>query len=42
METSNFSSTHLKGEVIMAIVTVEIGLAKNVFAVYGVGESGKL
>lgn len=35
-----FSSTHLKGE-IMAIVTVGIDLARNVFAVHGVDESGK-
>ena len=40
MERSNFSSTHLEGE-IMAIVTVGIDLAKNVFAVHGVDESGK-
>jgi hypothetical protein len=26
---------------LMAIVTVDIGLAKNVFAVYGVNEAGK-
>jgi transposase len=40
MERSNFSSTHLEGE-IMAIVTVGIDLAKNVFAVHGVDETGK-
>jgi hypothetical protein len=40
MEKSNFSSTHVEGE-IMAIVTVGIDLAKNVFAVHGVDESGK-
>jgi transposase len=40
MGSANFSSTHLKGE-IMAVVTVGIDLAKNVFAVYGVNESGK-
>jgi transposase len=40
MEKSNFSSTHLEGE-IMAIVTVGIDLAKNVFAVHGVDECGK-
>ena len=40
MERSNFSSTHLEGE-IMTIVTVGIDLAKNVFAVHGVNESGK-
>jgi transposase len=40
MERQNFSSTHLRGE-IMAIVTVGIDLAKNVFAVHGVDESGK-
>jgi transposase len=40
MERSNFSSTHLKGE-IMTIVTVGIDLAKNVFAVHGVDEAGK-
>jgi transposase len=40
MERSNFSSTHLRGE-IMAIVTVGIDLAKNVFAVHGVDETGK-
>lgn len=33
METSDFSSTHLRWE-IMAIVTVGIDLAKNVFAVH--------
>jgi transposase len=40
MERQNFSSTHLRGE-IMAIVTVGIDLAKNVFAVHGVDEAGK-
>jgi transposase len=40
MERQNFSSTHLRGE-IMAIVTVGIDLAKNVFAVHGVDETGK-
>jgi transposase len=40
MERSNFSSTHLRGE-IMAIVTVGIDLAKNVFAVHGVDATGK-
>jgi transposase len=40
MERSNFSSTHLKGE-IMAIVTIGIDLAKNVFAVHGINEAGK-
>jgi transposase len=40
MERSNFSSTHLEGE-IMAIVTVGIDLAKNIFAVHGVDETGK-
>jgi hypothetical protein len=40
MERSNFLSTHLEGE-IMAIVTVGVDLAKNVFAVHGVDESGK-
>jgi transposase len=39
MERTNFSSTHLEGE-ITAIVTVGIDLAKNVFAVHGVDESG--
>ena len=34
------SSTHFKGE-ILAIVTVGIDLAKSVFAVHGVDESGK-
>lgn len=41
MEKSSFSSNHFEGEVIMAIVTVGIDLAKNVFAVHGVSESGK-
>ena len=40
MERSNFLSTHLEGEII-TIVTVGIDLAKNVFAVHGVDESGK-
>jgi hypothetical protein len=40
MERSNFSSTHLRGE-IMAIVTGGIDLAKNVFAMHGVDETGK-
>jgi transposase len=40
MEKSNFSSTHLRGE-ILAIVTVGIDLAKNVFAVHGVDATGK-
>jgi transposase len=40
MERQIFSSTHLRGE-IMAIVTVGIDLAKNVFAVHGVDEAGK-
>jgi hypothetical protein len=40
MERSNFSSSHLEGEII-AIVTVGIDLAKNVFAVHGIDESGK-
>jgi transposase len=43
MERSNFSSTHLflgRGS-LMAIVTVGIDLAKNVFAVHGVDEAGK-
>jgi transposase len=40
MERQNLSSTHLRGE-IMAIVTVGIDLAKNVFAVHGVDEAGK-
>jgi hypothetical protein len=39
MERQNFSSTHLRGE-IMAIVTVGIDLAKSVFAVHGVDEAG--
>jgi transposase len=43
MEKQICSSTHLflEGEV-MAIVTVGIDLAKNVFAVHGVDESGNL
>jgi len=40
MERQIFSSTHLRRE-IMAIVTVGIDLAKNVFAVHGVDEAGK-
>lgn len=40
MERSNFSSTHLRGE-IRGIVTVGIDLAKTVFAVHGVDETGK-
>jgi transposase len=40
MERSTFSSTHLEGES-MAIVTVGVDLAKNVFAVHGVDETGK-
>ena len=40
MERSNFSLTHLEGE-IMAIITIGIDLAKNVFAVYRVHETGK-
>ena len=40
METSNFSLTHLEEE-IMAIITMGIDLAKNVFAVHGVDETGK-
>ena len=40
MERFNCSSTHLRGEV-MAIVTIGIDLAKNVFAVHGVNEAGK-
>jgi transposase len=40
MERQNFSSTHLRGE-IMTIVTVGIDLAKNVFAVHGVYEFDK-
>lgn len=41
MEGANCSPTHREGE-IMAIVTVCIDLAKNVFAVHGVDESGKV
>ena len=40
MERSNFSSTHLRGE-ITTIVTVGIDLEKNVFALHGVDETGK-
>jgi len=40
MERQNFSSTHLRREIV-AIVTVGIDLAKNVFANHGVDESGK-
>jgi hypothetical protein len=40
MEREIFSSTHLRVE-IMAIVTVGIDLAQNVFAVHGVDETGK-
>lgn len=40
MERSNFSSTHLEGE-IMTIMTIGIDLAKNVFAVHGVDTTGK-
>ena len=40
METSNFSLTHLEEE-IMAIITMGIDLAKNVFAFHGVDETGK-
>ena len=40
MERWYFSSTYLRGE-IMAIVTVGIDLAKNVFAVHCVDETGK-
>jgi hypothetical protein len=40
MGSANFSSTHWRGE-IMAIVTVGIDLAKNVFAVHGVDETGQ-
>ncbi len=35
MERSNFSFTHLEGQ-IMAIITIGIILAKNVFALWGV------
>jgi hypothetical protein len=41
MEISNGSSTHLVGE-IMAIIAMGIDLAKNVFAVHGTDETGKL
>ena len=40
METSNFSLTHLEEE-IMAIITMGIDLAKNIFAVHGVDDTGK-
>ena len=40
MEMSNFSSTHLEGE-IMAIVAVGIDLANNGLAFHGVDETGK-
>jgi transposase len=40
MERQIFSSTHLRGEIV-AIVTVGIDLAKNVFAVHGMDETGK-
>ena len=40
MERQNFSSTHLRWE-IMAIVTIRIDLAKNVFAVHGVDATGE-
>jgi transposase len=40
MKRSNFSLTHLEGE-IMAIITIGIDLAKNVVAVHGVDETGK-
>ena len=40
MERSNFSSTYLEREV-MAIITIGIDLAKNVFAVHGVDEALK-
>jgi hypothetical protein len=39
MERSSFSSIHTEEEII-AIVTVEIDLTKNVFAVHGVDETG--
>jgi hypothetical protein len=40
MERRIFSSTHLKGEIVV-IVTVGINLTKNVFAVHGVDATGK-
>ncbi|GAB3436137.1 hypothetical protein GCM10027395_29700 [Giesbergeria sinuosa] len=40
MERFNCSSTDLRGEV-MAILTIGIDIAKNVFAVHGVNEAGK-
>ena len=40
MERSNFLSTCLEGQTII-IVTDGIDLARNVFAVHGVDESGK-
>jgi hypothetical protein len=41
MERSTCSLTNLEGE-ITAIITIEIDLAKNVFAVHGVDAKGKL
>jgi hypothetical protein len=41
MERSNFSLTHLEGE-IMAIITIGIDLAKKVFTFHGVDTAGKL
>jgi transposase len=44
MGNSKFSSTHSflwKGKTMTAIVTIGIGLAKNVFAVHGVDATGK-
>ena len=40
MKRSNVSLTHLEGEII-AIITIGIDLAKNVFAVGGVDETDK-
>ncbi len=40
METLNFSSTHLKGE-ITVIVMGGIDLAKSVFTVHGIDATGK-
>jgi hypothetical protein len=40
MGSANFSSTHSEGE-IMAIITIGIDLAKNVFTVHGVDATGK-
>jgi transposase len=40
MGSANFSSTHFQGKV-LNILTVGIDLARSVFAVHGVSESGK-